>query len=174
MTVLPVRKKKKKKGKARDEMHVKLIVFLWRVECALSPFDWQQLFTWLCDDDFCSCCWNVSHHYRPQSFSGLQSHPDDQTIWLNMSRDCNLLNMCIYIYIYTYIRNRLVGKCSCVLFSSHNIYSALLQRIEHCSTRKSTCRFPIYIHILVFVFQGDSLITVCKYQTENKQKLVRW
>ena len=105
-------------------MHVKLIVFLWRVECALSPFDWQQLFTWLCDDDFCSCCWNVSHHYRPQSFSGLQSHPDDQTIWLNMSRDCNLLNMCIYIYIYTYIRNRLVGKCSCVLFSSHNICSA--------------------------------------------------
>ena len=45
--------KKKKKGKARDEMHVKLIVFLWRVECALSTFDWQQLFTGLRDDDFC-------------------------------------------------------------------------------------------------------------------------
>ena len=43
-------------------------------------------------------------------------------------------------------RNRLVGKCSCVLFSSHNIYSALLQRIEHCFTRKSTCRLPIYIY----------------------------
>ena len=45
--------------------------------------------------------------------------------------------------------NRLVGKCSYILFSSHNIYSALLQRIEHCSTRKSTCRLPIYIYIFL-------------------------
>ena len=70
----------------------------------------------------------------------------------------------IYIYIYIYImrgslhssgsdsRNRLVGKCSCVLFSSHNIYSALLQRIEHCSTRKSTCRLPIYMYIYIYIY----------------------
>ena len=63
--------------------------------------------------------------------------------------------MCIYIYIYIYIlweekRMQLkMEKCSCVLFSSHNIYSALLQRIEHCSTRKSTCRLPIYIYIYI-------------------------
>ena len=36
------------------------------------------------------------------------------------------------------------------LFPSHNIYSALLQRIEHCSTRKSTCRLPIYIYIYIY------------------------
>ena len=55
----------------------------------------------------------------------------------------------IYIYIYyerkkgrNYISQN--GKCSCVLFSSHNIYFALIQRIEHCSTRKSTCRLPIH------------------------------
>ena len=40
---------------------------------------------------------------------------------------------------------------SCVLFSSHNIYSALLQRIEHCSTRKSTCRLPIYIYVCMYI-----------------------
>ena len=53
--------------------------------------------------------------------------------------------------IIRYARNRLVGKCSYVLFSSHNIYSALLQRIEHCSTRKSTCRLPIYIYIYIYI-----------------------
>ena len=37
-------------------------------------------------------------------------------------------------------------------FSSHNIYSALLQRIEHSSTRKSTCRLPIYIYIYIYVY----------------------
>ena len=30
------------------------------------------------------------------------------------------------------------------------IYSALLQCIEHCSTRKSTCRLPIYIYIYIY------------------------
>ena len=30
----------------------------------LRTFDWQQLFTW-------HWWWNVSHHYRQQSFSGL-------------------------------------------------------------------------------------------------------
>ena len=35
------------------------------------------------------------------------------------------------------------GKKDATTFPSHNIYSALLQRIEHCSTRKSTCRLPI-------------------------------
>ena len=38
------------------------------------------------------------------------------------------------------------------VLSSHNIDSALLQRIEHCSTRKSTCRLPIYIYIYFFFF----------------------
>ena len=49
--------------------------------------------------------------------------------------------VCIYIYIYIYIyyERRIVAS----FFSSHNIYSALLQRIEHCFTRKSTCRLPI-------------------------------
>ena len=32
------------------------------------------------------------------------------------------------------------------------IYSALLQRIEHCSTRKSTCRLPIYIYIYIYIY----------------------
>ena len=40
----------------------------------------------------------------------------------------------------------LSGNVVTSLFSSHNIYPALLQRIEHCSTRKSTCRLPIYIY----------------------------
>ena len=44
------------------------------------------------------------------------------------------------------------GKCSCVVFSSHNIYSSLLQRIEHCSMRKSTCRLPIYLCMYVYVY----------------------
>ena len=30
------------------------------------------------------------------------------------------------------------------------IYSALLQRIEHCSTRKSTYRLPIFIYIYIY------------------------
>ena len=38
----------------------------------------------------------------------------------------------IYIYIY--------------------IYSALLQRIEHCSTRKSTGRLPIYLYIYIYIY----------------------
>ena len=88
-------------------------------------------------------------------------------------------NIYIYIYIYIYYErkkrhnyisrqacfmnrftlqgfnvNRLVGICSCVVFSSHNIYSALLQRIEHCSTRKSTCRLPIYISIYIYIYKG--------------------
>ena len=35
------------------------------------------------------------------------------------------------------------------------IYSALLQRIEHCSTRKSTGRLPIYIYI--YILQSEPL-----------------
>ena len=49
--------------------------------------------------------------------------------------------MCVCIYIYIYI-----------VFSSHNIYSALLQRIEHCSTRKSTCRLPIHTHTHTHIY----------------------
>ena len=37
-------------------------------------------------------------------------------------------------------------------FPSHNIYSALLQRIEHSSTRKSTCRLPIYLYIYIYIY----------------------
>ena len=71
------------------------------------------------------------------------------------------VNINIYIYIYyerkkgrNYIFRQacfVVGKCSCVLFSSHDIYSALLQRIEHCSTRKLTCRLPIYIYLILHI-----------------------
>ena len=43
----------------------------------------------------------------------------------------------------------LSGNVVASLFPSHNIYSALLQHIEHCSTRKSTCRLPIHIHIYI-------------------------
>ena len=50
---------------------------------------------------------------------------------------------CIIIYIY-------MGNVVASLFPSHNIYSALLQRIEHCSTQKSTCRLPIYIYTYFF------------------------
>ena len=52
---------------------------------------------------------------------------------------------CIIIYIY-------MGNVVASLFPSHNIYSALLQRIEHCSTQKSTCRLPIYIYTYIFFF----------------------
>ena len=55
----------------------------------------------------------------------------------------------IYIYIYIYI-NIMRGKKDITTFIIHNIYSALLQRIEHCSTQKSTCRLPIYIYIYIF------------------------
>ena len=78
----------------------------------------------------------------------------------------------IHIYIYIHI-NIMRGKKDVttfpdkpvswiaslfrgLIFSSHNIYSALLQRIEHCSTRKSTCRLPIYtytyIHIYIYTY----------------------
>ena len=33
------------------------------------------------------------------------------------------------------------------------IYSALLQHIEHCSTRKSTYRLPIYIYIYIYMIK---------------------
>ena len=89
----------------------------------------------------------------------------------------------IYIYIYIYIykyyerkkkgRNYIsrqacfvnrFGKCSYVpFFSSRNIYPALLQRIEHCSTRKSTCRLPIYIYIYIvswWKLKGSLLLSV--------------
>ena len=70
--------------------------------------------------------------------------------------------MCIYIliriyicmYIYVHVKwkwkCKCNGKCSCIPFPSHNIYSALLQRIEHCSTRKSTCRLPICTYIYIY------------------------
>ena len=32
------------------------------------------------------------------------------------------------------------------------IYPALLQRIEHCSTRKSTGRLPIYLYIYIYIY----------------------
>ena len=46
----------------------------------------------------------------------------------------------------------LSGNVVTSLFSSHNIYPALLQRIEHCSMRKSTCRLPNYIYIYMYVY----------------------
>ena len=60
----------------------------------------------------------------------------------------------VYIYIYIYMSEAihetgLSGNVVASLFPSHNIYSALLQRIEHCSMRKSTCRLPIYIYIFI-------------------------
>ena len=54
-----------------------------------------------------------------------------------------------------------------VLFSSHNIYSALLQRIEHCSTRKSTCRLPIYIYIYIF---GELIGYLCCGENGSEAK----
>ena len=65
----------------------------------------------------------------------------------------------MYVYIYIYIYLYIYTVCLCglsvnvvaSLFPSHNIYSALLQRIEHCSTRKSTCRLPIYIYIYIHI-----------------------
>ena len=58
----------------------------------------------------------------------------------------------IYLYIYTVCLCGLSGNVVASLFPSHNIYSALLQRIEHCSTRKSTCRLPIYIYIYIYTY----------------------
>ena len=49
------------------------------------------------------------------------------------------------------------GNVVASLFPSHNIYSALLQRIEHCSTRKSTCRLPICIYICMYICTVPSL-----------------
>ena len=46
----------------------------------------------------------------------------------------------------------LSGNVVTSLFSSHNIYPALLQRIEHCSTRKSTCRLPMYVCMYVYMY----------------------
>ena len=58
-----------------------------------------------------------------------------------------------------------------VLFSSHNIYSALLQRIEHCSTRKSTCRLPIYIYIYMHEllhWGGGVVVTTSNCATDKR------
>ena len=59
--------------------------------------------------------------------------------------------ICMYIYVHVKWKCKCNGKCSCVPFPSHNIYSALLQRIEHCSTRKSTCRLPICTYIYIYI-----------------------
>ena len=32
------------------------------------------------------------------------------------------------------------------------IFLSLLERIGHCSTRKSTCRLPIYIYIYIYIY----------------------
>ena len=64
----------------------------------------------------------------------------------------------IYIYIFKPLKSEAIhetglsGNVVASLFPSHNIYSALLQGIEHCSTRKSTCRLPIYIHIYIYIY----------------------
>ena len=63
------------------------------------------------------------------------------------------------------------------LFPSHNIYSVLLQSIEHCSTRKSTWRLPIHIYIninellieLSLVNMGNELVS--SYLHRNKALL---
>ena len=57
------------------------------------------------------------------------------------------VRMCMYVYLYIYVYIYIYIYIIASLFPSHNIYSALLQRIEHCSTRKSICRLPIYIYI---------------------------
>ena len=46
------------------------------------------------------------------------------------------------------------------------IFLSLLQRIGHCSTRKSTCRLPIYIYIYRYIYiynitQGFVPVCVC-------------
>ena len=64
--------------------------------------------------------------------------------------------MYLYIYIMRGKKDATtfpkMGNVVASFFSSHNIYSAQIQRIEHCSTRKSTCRLPIYIYIYIFFF----------------------
>ena len=47
-------------------------------------------------------------------------------------------------HLLTSLRSEAIHETG-LSFFPHNIYSALLQRIEQCSTRKSTCRPPIYI-----------------------------
>ena len=51
------------------------------------------------DDDFCSVCRNVSHHYRLQSFSGLHSP----------GRSNCLCSIAIIRYIFVCINNLVVG-----------------------------------------------------------------
>ena len=63
----------------------------------------------------------------------------------------------IYKYIYVYI----------YIYIIINIYSALLQRIEHCSTRKSTCRLPIYIYIYIYI---NVCINLPNYCQDRKNK----
>ena len=62
--------------------------------------------------------------------------------------------MYVYIYIYYERKKGCNYKWRNVVasFFPHNIYSALLQRIEHCSMRKSTCRLPIYIYIYIYIY----------------------
>ena len=57
----------------------------------------------------------------------------------------------IFLFASMVIRSPLRLKIRQIsfFFSSHNIYSALLERIEHCYTRKSTCRLPIYLCIYI-------------------------
>ena len=57
----------------------------------------------------------------------------------------------IFLFASMVIRSPLRLKIRQIsfFFSSDNIYSALLERIEHCYTRKSTCRLPIYVCIYI-------------------------
>ena len=68
---------------------------------------------------------------------------------LQFFRLCLSLFVRLYIYIFDYIAIHETGLSGNVVASFFPliifIYSALLQRIEHCSTRKSTRRLPIYI-----------------------------
>ena len=63
-----------------------------------------------------------------------------------------------YIYIY-YERKKgrnYISRQACFVnrftLQGFNIYSALLQRIEHCSTRKSICRLPLYTYIYIYIY----------------------
>ena len=86
----------------------------------------------------------------------------------------NLYYLCVYMYIFKPLKSEAIhetglsGNVVTSLFSSHNIYPALLQRIEHCSTRKSTCRLPLYIYVYINIYVNIYIykymyIDICMY-----------
>ena len=57
--------------------------------------------------------------------------------------------------------NPLLVRALASLILGIYIYKYFFQRIEHCSTRKSTCRLPIYIYIYIHII-------ICVYLYINK------